>query len=198
LTAHRVTAWRFPATIFLSAFLLFQVQPMVARKLLPQFGGTPAVWSTCLLFFQAVLLAGYAYAHALPEKPKWRWLHLALLLASVWFLPIAIRASGEGDPTTQILLLLALSIGAPYFLLSSTAPLIQRWFSAARPGESPWRLYSLSNFGSFLALLSYPFAVEPFIRLGTQMRIWSGLYVAFVSVSGFTAWITHGSAPPSV
>ncbi len=172
------------------------MQPIVARKLLPEFGGTPAVWSTCLLFFQAVLLAGYAYAHGLPEKSKWRWLHLALLIASVWFLPITIRASRGGDPTAQILMLLALSVGAPYFLLSSTAPLIQRWFSAAHPGESPWRLYSLSNLGSFLALLSYPFAVEPFIRLSTQMRVWSVLYVAFALLCGFTAWTVQEVARP--
>jgi hypothetical protein len=191
------SAWRFPATIFLSAFLLFQVQPIVARKLLPEFGGTPAVWSTCLLFFQAVLLAGYAYAHSLANR--WvalRWLHLILLAGSIWFLPITIRASGGGDPTVQILTLLALSVGAPYFLLSSTAPLIQRWFSAARPGESPWRLYALSNLGSFLALLSYPFVVEPFIRLSTQMRIWSVLYVAFALLCGFTAWTAQESQRP--
>lgn len=156
---------------------------MVARALLPQFGGTPAVWSTCLLFFQAVLLAGYCYAH----WNRWPWLHLAALAASVPFLPLTMRASGATDPTLRILALLALSAGVPYFVLSSTAPLLQRWFAAARPGESPWRLYALSNAGSFIALLSYPFAVEPFIRLGTQMRIWSGTYAAFLILCGFTA-----------
>ncbi len=196
MTDSRGTAWRYPATIFLSAFLLFQVQPIIARKLLPEFGGTPAVWSTCLLFFQAVLLAGYAYAHGLPEKPGWRWLHVALLLASIGFLPIAIRASAGGNPTAQILLLLAASVGAPYFLLSATAPLIQRWFSTAQPGDSPWRLYALSNLGSFLALLSYPFLVEPFVRLGTQMRVWSALYVAFLLLCGYTAIVARDSAPP--
>lgn len=175
--------WRFPATIFLSAFLLFQVQPMVARALLPQFGGTPAVWSTCLLFFQAVLLAGYCYAH----WNRWRWMHLIALAASALFLPLAVRPSSGGDPTLQILAILTLSAGVPYFVLSSTAPLLQRWFAAAQPDESPWRLYALSNAGSFIALLSYPFAVEPFVRLGTQMRIWSGLYVAFLVLCGFTA-----------
>ena len=191
MTSARGTAWRFPATIFLSAFLLFQVQPIVARKLLPEFGGTPAVWSTCLLFFQAVLLAGYAYAHWLER----RWLHVGLLAASAGFLPIAIRPSSGGDPATQILLLLALSVGVPYFLLSSTAPLVQRWFSAARGGESPWRLYALSNLGSFLALLSYPFAIEPFLRLGAQMHIWSALYAAFVLLCGYTAWTARDVAP---
>jgi len=186
LTAARRAAWRFPVTIFLSAFLLFQVQPIIARKLLPQFGGTPAVWSTCLLFFQAVLLAGYVYAHWLERK----WLHVTLLAASLLFLPIAVHSAigaGAGGPTKQILLLLAVSVGGPYFLLSSTAPLIQRWFAAANPNESPWRLYALSNFGSFLALLSYPFAIEPFVRLGTQMRAWSGLYALFLLACALTA-----------
>jgi hypothetical protein len=183
------SAWRFYATVFLSAFLLFQVQPIAARYLLPEFGGTPAVWSACLLFFQAVLLAGYAYAHALPARSHSRWVHLILLAATAGFLPIAIRPSGSGgDPTARILALLALSVGAPYFLLSSTAPLIQRWFAAARPAESPWRLYALSNFGSFLALLTYPFLIEPYVPLGAQLNIWSGLYAAFLALCGYTAW----------
>lgn len=153
------------------------------------------MWSTCLLFFEAALLAGYAYAHALPSRPHWRWLHLALLAASAWFLPITFRfASPDRDPTLQILALLAVSVGAPYLLLSSTAPLIQRWFAAARPGESPWRLYALSNLGSFLALLTYPFLVEPFIRLGTQMRLWSGLYIVFLGICGYSAWTAHEDA----
>ncbi len=185
--------WRFYATIFLSAFLLFQVQPIAARYLLPEFGGTPAVWSTCLLFFQALLLAGYAYAHV---NKKARWLHIGLLAGSLWFVPVTIRTSGpSGDPAVQILILLAASVGAPYFLLSSTAPLIQRWFSAERPAESPWRLYALSNFGSFLALLSYPFLVEPFVRLGAQMRTWSVLFAAFVAICGYTAWRTKEGPP---
>lgn len=167
---------------------------MIARKLLPEFGGTPAVWSTCLLFFQAVLLAGYVYAHWLERK----WLHVALLAVSLFFLPVALRAaSGTGGPTEQILLLLTLSIGGPYFLLSSTAPLIQRWFAAANPRESPWRLYALSNFGSFLALLSYPFAIEPFVRLGTQMRVWSALYALFLLACAWTAITSPSKAVAS-
>ncbi len=165
MTVSPRAAWRFPVTVFLSAFLLFQIQPIVARRLLPEFGGTPAVWSTCLLFFQAVLLAGYIYAHSL----RWRRAHVALLAGSFAFLliaPVKLNAIGTGgDPSLQILLLLAATVGPPYFLLSSTAPLLQRWFAAEQPGESPWRLYALSNFGSFLALLSYPFAVEPFVSL---------------------------------
>lgn len=161
---------------------------MIARKLLPEFGGTPAVWSTCLLFFQTLLLAGYIYAHGLPNGRAGQWVHVALLAASAIFLPIALRgAIGAGGPTRQILLLLAISVGGPYFLLSSTAPLIQRWFAVANPSESPWRLYALSNFGSFLALLSYPFAIEPFVRLGTQMRVWSGVYALFLLACAWTA-----------
>jgi hypothetical protein len=201
---------RFPATIFLSAFLLFQVQPIIARYLLPWFGGSPAVWAACVLFFQAVLLAGYLYAHWLRNVR----VHIGLLAVSLLFLPAAPRTEvwkplASGDPSLRILLLLAATVGAPYFLLSSTAPLLQRWFSIAEPEKSPWRLYALSNFGSFLALLSYPFAVEPFVRLRTQSWIWSGLYIAFAAMCAWTAWqmrsvsaspaaaATDGGPPPS-
>src|SRR6185312_11645913 len=150
----------FPVTVFLSAFLLFQVQPIMGRFILPWFGGTPAVWSVCLLFFQAALLAGYAYAHWLRNA---RWIHLALLAASLAFLPVVpIRPAITENPSERILLLLAITVGGPYFLLSATAPLLQKWLASER---SPWRLYALSNFGSFLALLSYPFLVEPYVRL---------------------------------
>jgi hypothetical protein len=189
LTAGESRGLRFPVTIFLSAFLLFQVQPIVARYLLPWFGGSPAVWAACVLFFQAVLLAGYLYAHWVRRV----WIHVAMLAASLLFLPAAPRAevwkpAGGGDPSLRILLLLAATVGAPYFLLSATAPLLQRWFSLTEPGKSPWRLYALSNFGSFLALLSYPFAIEPFVRLRTQSWIWSGLYAAFAVMCAWTAW----------
>src|SRR6185503_832306 len=138
-----------PVTIFLSAFLLFQVQPIMGRFILPWFGGTPAVWSVCLLFFQAMLLAGYAYAHLL-RRPR---IHILLLAASLALLPVIPNRPPVTDtPTARILLLLAVTVGGPYFLLSATAPLLQKWLSSER---SPWRLYALSNFGSFLALLSY-------------------------------------------
>jgi hypothetical protein len=171
-----------PVTIFLSAFLLFQVQPIMGRFVLPWFGGTPAVWSVCLLFFQAMLLAGYAYAHWL-RRPR---IHVLLLAASLAFLPvIPTRPAITDAPSARILLLLAITVGAPYFLLSATAPLLQKWLASER---SPWRLYALSNFGSFLALLSYPFLVEPYVRLRTQARVWSGLYVVFVLLCGVVAW----------
>ena len=158
------------------------------------------MWSTCLLFFQAALLAGYIYAHWL----RWSWAHVALLAGSFAFLliaPFKLHSAGAaGDPSFQILLLLAATVGPPYFLLSSTAPLLQRWFTlrepmANRPRESPWRLYALSNFGSFLALLSYPFAVEPYVRLATQTQIWTWLYGAFVVVCGWTALMARSAAP---
>ncbi len=174
----------FPVTIFLSAFLLFQVQPIMGRFILPWFGGTPAVWSVCLLFFQAMLLAGYGYAHWLP-RPR---VHLALLAVSLAFLPvIPIRPAITDAPSTRILVLLAITVGAPYFLLSATAPLLQKW-SSISSGRSPWRLYALSNFGSFLALLSYPFLVEPYVRLRTQAWVWSGLYIVFTLLCGTLAW----------
>jgi hypothetical protein len=185
----------FPVTIFLSAFLLFQVQPILGRILLPWFGGTPAVWSVCLLFFQAALLAGYAYAHWLGSRRSPRlqtWIHMALLAGSLAFLPvIPTRPAITDSPSVRILMLLAASVGGPYFLLSSTTPLLQRWFSESSQGRLPWRLYALSNFGSFLALLSYPFLVEPYLRLRTQAWIWSGLYAAFVFLCGWVAWKIH-------
>jgi hypothetical protein len=185
-----------PFTIFLSAFLLFQVQPMIGRYILPWFGGGPAVWTSCMLFFQAVLLAGYGYAHWLGSRGSQRmqsWVHLGMLAVSLAFLPIAPRAdwwksASVGDPSGRILLLLAVTIGGPYLLLSATTPLLQRWFHLSRPVESPWRLYALSNLGSFLALFSYPFLLEPFSRLRTQTLIWSGLYLIFTALCGWIAW----------
>jgi hypothetical protein len=189
--------FRFPLTIFLSAFLLFQVQPIIARYVLPWFGGSPSVWTTCVLFFQAALLLGYLYAHWL----KRTWVHIALLAGSLLLLPIGPRAefwkpTEGGDPTLRILLLLAATVGGPYFLLSATAPLLQRWIAAGDAGKSPWRFYALSNLGSFLALLSYPFLVEPYLRLRTQSWIWSGLYVAFVATCAWTAWKARPEESP--
>jgi hypothetical protein len=186
----------FPATIFLSAFLLFQVQPIMGRYILPWFGGGPTVWTSCMLFFQMVLLAGYGYAHWLGSRRGTRRaaiLHISLLGASLLFLPIAPRADAwrpvaSGDPSGRIVLLLAATLGGPYLMLSATGPLLQRWFNLTQPDKSPWRLYALSNLGSFLALLSYPFAVEPFLRLRTQASIWSVLYAGFAVLCGWAAW----------
>jgi spermidine synthase len=184
-----------PVTIFVSAFLLFQVQPIIGRYVLPWFGGGPAVWSTCLLFFQVALLAGYGYAHWLGSRANARTqavIHVALLAVSLLFLPIAPasvwKPVSPGDPVGRILLLLTATVGGPYVMLASTGPLLQRWFSLSRPAESPYRLYALSNVGSFLALLSYPFLVEPVLRLRTQVLVWTAVYVVFVALCVRCAW----------
>src|SRR5687768_4248425 len=141
------------ATIFLSAFLLFLVQPILAKHILPWFGGAAIVWTLCMVFFQLVLLLGYAYAHWLTSRvhaSKQAYVHLALLAASLVFLPIIPDAgwkpAGDDNPVVRILLLLFATIGLPYFLLSSTSPLVQAWFARAYPGSSPYRLFALSNF----------------------------------------------------
>jgi len=178
-------------TIFLSAFLLFQVQPLIGKHILPWFGGTPAVWTTCMLFFQIVLLAGYAYAHIIRTRLSTRgqvFLHVAVLIAAAVLLPIAPSAGWKpqeaGDPTWRILLTLAASVGLPYFALSATSPLVMAWASATRPGRSPYRLYAVSNAGSLLALASYPFLFEPLLRLRMQADVWSALFVSFVFLCG--------------
>lgn len=186
------------ATMFMSAFLLFLIQPMIGKFILPWFGGAPAVWTTCMLFFQALLLAGYAYAHGLatnfPLRRQAR-LHVALLIASsaavLWFSiapSAAWKPSAEQSPVEGILGLLLVTIGAPFFLLSATAPLLQSWFSRTRPERFPYRLYALSNLGSLLAILSYPFLIEPSIALRRQASIWSWTYVAFAVACGLVAW----------
>ncbi|KAA0891325.1 fused MFS/spermidine synthase [Oryzomonas rubra] len=178
-------------TIFLSSFLLFQVQPLIGRYILPWYGGGPAVWTTCMLFFQVVLLAGYGYAHVATLLDRWKqgWLHLALLLCALMFLPIAPspdywKLRPDDNPALKILLLLLANVGAPYLLLSATAPLVQHWFIRSFPGRSPYRLYALSNLGSLLALLSYPFLVEPNLTLAHQVSVWGwgfGVFVLFCS-----------------
>jgi hypothetical protein len=190
----------YAATIFLSAFLLFQVQPLIAKFTLPWFGGSAAVWSTVLLFFQLLLLAGYFYAHILIKYVAPRvqfWVHALLLGASLATLPIipspTLKPTGGGDPTFQILLLLAATVGLPYTLLAATSPLLQAWFVRTHPGAVPYRLFALSNFGSMLALLSYPLLVEPYLRLGTQAWTWSVGFAAFAALCGFAAWKSVGA-----
>jgi SAM-dependent methyltransferase/MFS family permease len=183
-------------TIFLSSFLLFLVQPLIARLILPWFGGSAAVWTTCMLFFQALLLAGYAYAHLLDTKVRGRTSQLAihglLIAAAVAVLPIAPAESwkplGGEEPVSHILLLLGATVGLPYFLLASTSPLVQAWFARARPGENPYRLFAVSNLASLVALLGYPFLVEPFFSSGGQVSIWSWLFAAFAVLCALAAW----------
>ncbi len=191
----------YAATIFLSAFLLFQAQPLIAKFILPWFGGSAAVWSAALLFFQLVLLAGYLYAHCLIRylKPSQQvWTHGSLLILSLATLPIVPSAmwkpSGGGDPTLRILLLLGATIGLPYGLLSATSPLLQAWYLRAHQGAIPYRLFALSNFGSMLALVSYPFVIEPRLALSRQAVVWSIGYVAFAVACGFAAWRSRAEA----
>lgn len=175
------------ATIFLSAFLLFQVQPLVGKLALPWFGGSAGVWTTCLLFFQLLLLLGYLYAHVVVHRlgPRGQVLvHGGLLAAALLTLPLRphelFRPSGSEEPTLRLLGLLAMTAGLPYFLLSTTGPLVQAW--VARTGKVPYRLFALSNLGSMLALLSYPVAVEPHLRLRHQAWAWSLGFLAFTAL----------------
>ena len=187
----------FAVTIFTAAFLLFQVQPIIAKYILPWFGGGPSVWTTAMLFFQAVLLAGYAYAHFSIRyfRPRGQAvLHLVLLVVALLLLPITPGVSWKpeaaGIPTLQIMLLLLATVGWPFFVLASTSPLLQAWFSRLRPGVSPYRLYALSNVGSLLALVSYPILVEPVIGRTAQTQFWSGGFSLFALLSAACAmWI---------
>ena len=182
--------------IFVSAFLVFQVQPVMARLILPWFGGSASVWITCLVFFQVVLLLGYSYGHWLIDyvHPTWqRRIHFTLLAASTLALPIipkdAWKPGGWEDPTLRILSLLAATLGLPYLLLSSTNPILQAWYAHAGRGErrSPYTLFAFSNAGSMLGLLSYPVAVEPFLSVRHQAVGWSVAYVAMVTLVVYLA-----------
>jgi hypothetical protein len=193
------------ATIFLSAFLLFLVQPILAKQILPWFGGAAIVWTLCMVFFQLVLLLGYAYAHWLAKTTdgaRQAWIHAALLAASLAFLPMAPDAGwkpqGADNPVARILLLLFATVGLPYFLLASTSPLVQAWFARAYPGASPYRLFALSNFASMLALLGYPFMVEPWLTNAQQSAVWSIGYAAFALLCGALAWRSRSLAPLTV
>jgi dipeptide/tripeptide permease len=199
----------FSATLFVSAFLMFLVEPMMARMVLPLLGGAPAVWNTCLVFFQAVLLGGYAYAHGAT-----RWLglrrhivvHSILLLLPLLALPIAMHqappAAGQ-NPVAWLLLVLAGSIGLPFFVVSTSAAVLQKWFSATddEAARDPYFLYVASNLGSFIALIAYPVIVEPTLRLQDQARVWTAGYAVFVAFSlacAMIVWRRRGRALDSV
>ena len=203
--AARWLGWSFALTILVSAFLLFQVQPVISKSILPWFGGCPAVWTTAMLFFQSALFAGYVYAHLLQ-----RWLspgrqalvHLGVVGAALAVLPIlpgpAWKPVGSADPTWGVLLLLAACVGLPYFALSATSPLVQAWFSRVWSDRSPYRLYALSNVGSLVGLLSYPFVFEPAFNLSKQSTMWSGsflLYAALCAVLLVCLWRIRVPAP---
>ena len=191
----------YAATVFLSAFLLFLVQPILAKQILPWFGGAAIVWTLCMVFFQLVLLLGYAYAHWLAERRRAAWIHIALLAASLAFLPVIPDASwkpaGGASPVGGVLGLLFATVGLPYFLLSSTSPLVQSWYARARPGASPYRLFALSNLASMLALLGYPFLIEPWLATTRQSWMWSTGYAAFAVCGAGLAWRTRALPPLS-
>jgi len=182
----------FAGAIFLSAALLFAVQPMFTKMVLPKLGGTPSVWSVAMVFFQAMLLAGYAYAHALTRfLPGKRSIivHIAVMAAAIVFLPLSIATwfpNPPADATAAIWLLglFTVSIGLPFFALSANGPLLQAWFARTDhpAAENPYFLYAASNVGSFLALISYPFLVEPFTTLGQQTRTWAALFVVLIAL----------------
>jgi SAM-dependent methyltransferase len=189
-------------TIFLSAFLLFQVQPLIAKVILPWFGGSAAVWTICMLFFQLLLLAGYVYSHAYVRirVPARRLIHIALLVLAAATLPLAAstawKPEGGEDPTWRILGLLATSVGLPYFMLSTTGPLVQAWYARSHEGAAPYRLFALSNLGSMLALISYPLAVEPLFALGAQAAAWSVGFVLFAVACAMLAWRSSADEAP--
>ena len=189
------TMFRYGITIFISAFLLFQVQPLFGRLILPWFGGSSATWTTCLLCFQALLLAGYSYAHFSVTRltpRQQRNVHVGLLVLGLIFLPIipseAWKPTGLESPALRILGVLVFTVGVPYLILSTTTPLMQAWFVREMPGVSPYRFYALSNLGSLLGLLSYPFVVEPSLTLRVQAYLWSTLFVVFAGLASWCAW----------
>jgi len=193
----------FAVSMLLSAALLFLVEPMLAKMMLPMLGGTPAVWNTCLVFFQAILLAGYLYAHAAT-----RWLgrrtqiavHLTLILLPlliVGLLPVHLPAGwqppAESNPVPWIMAMLLAAIGLPFFALSSTTPIMQRWFadSGHKHAADPYFLYAASNAGSLAGLLAYPLLLEPLLRLSQQSHLWSYAYALFAAMTvacGLLVW----------
>ena len=200
----------YAGTIFLSAFLLFQVQLIIGKYVLPWFGGSPSVWNTCLLLFQILLLLGYFYAHVvstrLPIRSQTR-VHFVFLLASLAMLALMARSwpspitpgaiwkpiAAGSSPEWRVIAVLAVSVGFPFLILSTTGPLLQAWVSRAQPG-SPYRLYALSNVGSLLGLLSYPFVAERFLLLRTQAWVWSAAYALFLLAYGACTWALQGHA----
>lgn len=193
----------FVATILVGSFLLFLVQPMVARMALPRLGGAPNVWNSAMLVYQALLLAGYAYAHRLSRLPFRRQagLHLALLVLAAVTLPIALVDLPPAPAGWEVLwvpALLALTVGPVFFLVSAQAPLMQRWFSLHPDAGEPWALYAASNLGSFAGLIAYPLLVEPNLRLRDQSVVWSLGYALLIVLIALTAWTRARVAPRSI
>lgn len=192
----------FAAAIFLSAFLLFQIQPLIGKHILPWYGGAQGVWTTCLLVFQSLLFGGYAYAHALGRlgSRAQSAIHIIVLLfaAGISIVPAETwKPTGNENPIPRIVLMLLATVGLPFFALSATGPLLQAWFWRVRPDRSPYPLYALSNAGSLIALLSYPLVVEPNLAGAGQARLWRagfGLFVVFCGAAAWLVWKTGGGA----
>ena len=191
----------FAGATFLGAFLLFQVQPLIGKFILPWFGGATSVWTACLLFFQVVLLAGYAYAHAITRIKRpivQAVIHLFVVGAALAFLPLAPdeawKPRDATDPTWRILALLTVCLGVPYFALSATSPLLQAWFFRVLPGASPYRLYALSNVGSLAALVTFPFVFEPLFSRKMLSNLWTGGFVVLAALIGICAFARRSEA----
>ena len=190
-------------TILASSLLLFLVQPIMTKAILPWFGGSAGVWTSAILFFQGALLLGYAYAHFSTRclSPRLQvWLHAALLAASLSLLPIAaspaFRPDASSQPIPRILSVLAFSVGFPYFLLSATGPLLQRWYVRRDRTAFPYRLFAVSNLGSLAALVLYPFVIEPLIAVRQQLNLWSGAYAAVAALLVFAAFLSAPRSKP--
>jgi hypothetical protein len=186
--------WLYALTIFLSAFLLFIVEPMAAKQLLPTLGGSSAVWTTCLVFFSLVLLLGYLYAHWVSSRfdsRKQAVIHILLLTAGLLTLGIRIRPSPAAvsfHPALTVFRVLVMVIGLPYLALSATTPLLTAWYADSFEGRSPYRLFALSNLASLLALASYPLLIEPGLSMNQQTKWWSGGFLLFAVLCGAIAW----------
>jgi hypothetical protein len=183
-------------SVFISALLVFQIQPIISKIILPWFGGGASVWTTCMLFFQFFLLVGYLYAFLLSKIVKVKFqvvVHLTCLLLCLFLLPDNISdlqsISINGAPTWAVLKVLFLGLGVPYLILSANTPLLQHWFTNHANGDQPYRLYAVSNVGSFLALISYPLAIEPFMPLDWQLKLWSSIYLLFVFMIGWICFV---------
>jgi hypothetical protein len=196
-----MTSWAIPAVVGLGAFLLFGVQPMVGKAILPWFGGTAAVWTTCLLVFQVGLLAGYVYSHLLATFVPLR-LHGVVhagLIAAACLVPVlpgdAWMPQGGEALAPRIVPMLLTTVGPRYVVLAASATLLQHWYARLHPGRSPYPLYAVSNAGSMLALLSYPLLVEPTLPLARQEAFWTAGFLIFAGTAGAVAWTVwrHGA-----
>lgn len=201
--AVRSSRGLFLLTILTGSFLLFLVQPMIARMALPRLGGAPAVWNSAMLVYQALLLGGYAYAHRLSREPARRQaaIHMILFAVALLWLPLGLvdmNPPADGSPIFWVPWLLVASIGPLFFVVAAQAPLMQRWYAISGNKGEPYALYAASNIGSFAGLLTYPLIVEPFTALYSQKWVWSGIYVLLMLLVGICAlkiWRTSADSP---